>query len=139
MIKASKCIQKSHIAYLVYALEERKLEDVPVVSEFPEVFPKDLPGLPPDRQIEFRIDLIPGAIPIAKTPYRLAPTEMEELRNQLRDLMDKGFIRKANELGTKVNLSTAYHPQTDGQSERTIQTLEDMLRACVIDFGGARV
>ncbi|XP_021979639.1 uncharacterized protein LOC110875744 [Helianthus annuus] len=62
MIKVSKCIQKGHLAYLVYALEakeEKKLEEVAVVAEFPEVFPEDLPGLPPDRQIEFRIDLIP--------------------------------------------------------------------------------
>ncbi|XP_022024684.1 uncharacterized protein LOC110925020 [Helianthus annuus] len=95
MIKVSKCIQKGHLAYLVYALEakeEKKLEEVAVVAEFPEVFPEDLPGLPPDRQIEFRIDLIPGATPIVKAPYRLAPTEMKELRNQLQELLDKGFI-----------------------------------------------
>ncbi|XP_022030567.2 uncharacterized protein LOC110931483, partial [Helianthus annuus] len=71
----------------------KKLEEVVVVAEFPEVFPEDLPGLPPDRQIEFRIDLIPGATPIVKAPYRLAPTEMKELRNQLQELLDKGFIQ----------------------------------------------
>ncbi|XP_035837690.1 uncharacterized protein LOC110898590 [Helianthus annuus] len=95
MLKVSKCIQKGHLAYLVYALEakeEKKLEEVAVVAEFPEVFPEDLPGLPPDKQIEFRIDLIPGATPIVKAPYRLAPTEMKELRNQLQELLDKGFI-----------------------------------------------
>ncbi|GKC96034.1 putative reverse transcriptase domain-containing protein [Tanacetum coccineum] len=63
--------------------DERRLEDIPVVREFPEFFPKDLPGLPPVRQVEFQIDLIPGAAPVAQAPYRLAPSEMQELSNQL--------------------------------------------------------
>ncbi|GJU62674.1 putative reverse transcriptase domain-containing protein, partial [Tanacetum coccineum] len=57
----------------------KRLEDVPVVREFPEVFPEDLPGIPPTRQVEFRIDLVPGAAPVARAPYRLAPSEMKEL------------------------------------------------------------
>ncbi|GJU28602.1 hypothetical protein Tco_1167223 [Tanacetum coccineum] len=61
----------------------RRLEDVPVVQEFPEVFPEDLPGIPPTRQVEFRIDLVPGATPVARAPYRLAPFEMKELAEQL--------------------------------------------------------
>ncbi|GJR00030.1 putative reverse transcriptase domain-containing protein [Tanacetum coccineum] len=73
--------------------KEKRLEDVPVVQEFPEVFPEDLPGIPPTRQVEFRIDLVPGATPIARAPYRLAPSEMKELAEQLQELMDKGFIR----------------------------------------------
>ncbi|GJZ88639.1 putative reverse transcriptase domain-containing protein [Tanacetum coccineum] len=73
--------------------DEKRLEDIPVVREFPEVFPKDLPGLPPVRQVEFQIDLIPGAAPVARTPYRLAPSEMHELSNQLQELADRGFIR----------------------------------------------
>ncbi|GJX03174.1 putative reverse transcriptase domain-containing protein [Tanacetum coccineum] len=72
---------------------EKKLEDIPVVKEFPDVFPEDLPGLPPVRQVEFQIDLIPGAAPVARTPYRLAPSEMQELSNQLQELTDRGFIR----------------------------------------------
>ncbi|GJS09974.1 putative reverse transcriptase domain-containing protein [Tanacetum coccineum] len=56
--------------------DEKRLEDIPVVREFPEVFPEDLPGLPPVRQVEFQIDLIPGATPVARAPYRLAPSEM---------------------------------------------------------------
>ncbi|GJT45774.1 reverse transcriptase domain-containing protein [Tanacetum coccineum] len=64
-----------------------------VVREFPEVFPEDLPGLPPVRQVEFQIDLIPGATPVARAPYRLAPSEMQELSNQLQELADQGFIR----------------------------------------------
>ncbi|GJT17037.1 putative reverse transcriptase domain-containing protein [Tanacetum coccineum] len=63
--------------------DKKRLEDIPVVREFPEVFPEDLPGLPPIRQVEFQIDLIPGATPVARAPYRLAPSEMQELSNQL--------------------------------------------------------
>ncbi|GJW97144.1 reverse transcriptase domain-containing protein [Tanacetum coccineum] len=72
--------------------DEKRLEDIPVVREFPEVFPEDLPGLPPVRQVEFQIDLIPGAAPVARAPYRLAPSEMQELSNQLQELSDRGFI-----------------------------------------------
>ncbi|GKC87811.1 retrovirus-related pol polyprotein from transposon 17.6 [Tanacetum coccineum] len=73
--------------------DKKRLEDIPVVREFPEVFPEDLPGLPPVRQVEFQIDLIPGATPVARAPYRLAPSEMQELSNQLQELADRGFIR----------------------------------------------
>ncbi|GJR14091.1 putative reverse transcriptase domain-containing protein [Tanacetum coccineum] len=69
--------------------DEKRLEDIPVVREFLEVFPEDLPGLPPVRQVEFQIDLIPGATPVARAPYRLAPSEMQELSNQLQELADQ--------------------------------------------------
>ncbi|GJV32453.1 putative reverse transcriptase domain-containing protein [Tanacetum coccineum] len=72
--------------------DEKRLEDIPVVREFPEVFPKDLPSLPLVRQVEFQIDLIPGATPVAQAPYRLAPSEMQKLSNQLQELADRGFI-----------------------------------------------
>nr|GEW19637.1 reverse transcriptase domain-containing protein [Tanacetum cinerariifolium] len=71
---------------------KKQLQDVPVICNFPEVFPNDLPGLPPPRQVEFKIELIPGAAPIARTPYRLAPSELKELSDQLKELSDKGFI-----------------------------------------------
>ncbi|GJR73744.1 putative reverse transcriptase domain-containing protein [Tanacetum coccineum] len=64
--------------------------------DFPDVFPEDLPGLPPTRQVEFQIDLIPGAAPVARAPYRLAPSEMKELSEQLKELSDKGFIRPSS-------------------------------------------
>ena len=70
--------------------------DVPIVREFPDVFPEELPGVPPERQVEFRIDLVPGAAPIAKEPYRLAPPEMQELSSQLQELLGKGFIRPSS-------------------------------------------
>ncbi|GKA03491.1 putative reverse transcriptase domain-containing protein [Tanacetum coccineum] len=73
--------------------EEKRLEDVPTVQDFLEVFPEDLPGLPPTRQVEFQIDLVPSAAPVARAPYRLAPTELQELSTQLQELSDKGFIR----------------------------------------------
>ncbi|GKE60472.1 putative reverse transcriptase domain-containing protein [Tanacetum coccineum] len=76
--------------------EKKRLEDVPIVQDFPEVFPEDLPGLPPTRQVEFQIDLIPGAAPVARAPYRLAPSEMKELSEQLKELSDKGFIRPSS-------------------------------------------
>nr|GFA32231.1 reverse transcriptase domain-containing protein [Tanacetum cinerariifolium] len=76
--------------------EEKRLEDVPIVRDFSEVFPKDLPGLPPTRQVEFQIDLILGVAPVAWAPYRLAPSEMKELSNQLQELSDKGFIRPSS-------------------------------------------
>ncbi|GJV72958.1 putative nucleotidyltransferase, ribonuclease H [Tanacetum coccineum] len=77
-------------------IPERRIEDVPVVRDFPKVFPEDLPGLPPTRQVEFHIELIPEAAPVARAPYRLAPAEMKELAEQLKELSDKGFIRPSS-------------------------------------------
>ncbi|GJZ87023.1 putative reverse transcriptase domain-containing protein [Tanacetum coccineum] len=76
--------------------EKKRLEDVSIVQDFPEVFPEDLPGLPPTRQVEFQIDLVPGAAPVARAPYRLAPSKMKELSEQLKELSDKGFIRPSS-------------------------------------------
>ncbi|GKF11784.1 hypothetical protein Tco_0049710, partial [Tanacetum coccineum] len=77
-------------------LKKKRLEDVLIVQNFPKVFPEDLPGLPPTRQVEFQIDLIPGAAPVARSPYRLAPSEIKELSEQLKELSDKGFIRPSS-------------------------------------------
>ncbi|GKB54799.1 putative reverse transcriptase domain-containing protein, partial [Tanacetum coccineum] len=73
--------------------DEKRLEDISVVKEFPNVFSEDLPGIPPIRQVEFQINLIPGATHVARTPYRLAPSEMQELSNQLQELTDRCFIQ----------------------------------------------
>ncbi|GJY56211.1 putative reverse transcriptase domain-containing protein [Tanacetum coccineum] len=73
--------------------KEKRLEDVLTVQDIPEVFLEDLTGLPPMRQVEFQIDLVLGAAPVACAPYRLAPSEMQELSTQLQELSDKGFIR----------------------------------------------
>ncbi|GJS78388.1 reverse transcriptase domain-containing protein [Tanacetum coccineum] len=76
--------------------DEKKLDDIRIVRDFPEVFPDDLLGLPHVREVEFRIDLIPGASPVVRSPYRLAPSEMLELSNQLKELQEKGFIRPSH-------------------------------------------
>ncbi|GJS00669.1 hypothetical protein Tco_0317177 [Tanacetum coccineum] len=76
--------------------EKKRLEDVPIVRDFPEVFPEDLSGLPLTRQVEFQIDLVLGVTPVAQAPYRLAHSEMKELSEQLKELSDKGFIRPSS-------------------------------------------
>ncbi|GKD60582.1 hypothetical protein Tco_1298091, partial [Tanacetum coccineum] len=76
--------------------KEKRLEDVPIVWDFPNVFLEDFSGLPLTRQVEFRINLIPGAAPVARAPYRLAPSKMKELSEQLKELSDKGFIRPSS-------------------------------------------
>ncbi|GKD71975.1 hypothetical protein Tco_1326065 [Tanacetum coccineum] len=76
--------------------EEKRLEDVSTVRDFLEVFPKDLPGLLPTQQVEFQIDLVLGVAPVARGPYRLTPTELQELSTQLQELSDKGFIRPSS-------------------------------------------
>ncbi|GJY05424.1 hypothetical protein Tco_0371364 [Tanacetum coccineum] len=72
-------------------VNEPKLEDIPIVREFPGVFLEDLSGLPPSHEVEFLIDLIPGAMPVAKSPYRLASIEMQELSKQLKELQEKDY------------------------------------------------
>ncbi|GJW19111.1 putative reverse transcriptase domain-containing protein [Tanacetum coccineum] len=102
--KTHKYLWNGHNVFLAYVTTketedksgEKRLEDVPIVRDFPEVFPEDLPGLPPTRQVEFQIDLMPGAAPVARAPYRLAPSKMKELSKQLQELSDKGFIRPSS-------------------------------------------
>ncbi|XP_070048995.1 uncharacterized protein [Nicotiana tomentosiformis] len=221
-LKSRHLVEKGFLAYLAYVrdttAESLTIDSVPVVWEFADIFPSDLQGMPPDRDIDFCIDLTPGTQLISITPYRMAPKEVKE---QLEELLAKGmgeheqhlrvvlqtlreqtlyakfsmcefwlesvaflghvvsgegikvnpkkieavqswphptlvteirsFLGLADrgpqftshfwravqsELGTHIELSTAFHPQTDGQSEQTVQILEDMLRECVADFGG---
>ncbi|GKG12800.1 hypothetical protein Tco_0347037, partial [Tanacetum coccineum] len=77
-------------------LKKKRLKDVPIIWDFPKVFLEDFPGLPPTRKVEFQIDLVHGAAPVARAPYRLAPAEMKELSEQLQELSDKGFIRPSS-------------------------------------------
>jgi hypothetical protein len=85
--------QQEYTNSCTYAATGIKLKDIPIVCEYPDVFPDDLPGMPPDRDIEFIIELQPGTAPISKRPYRMPPNELTELKVQLQDLLDKGFIR----------------------------------------------
>ncbi|GJS39722.1 putative reverse transcriptase domain-containing protein [Tanacetum coccineum] len=98
-IKACKYIEQGCHLFLAHVTEkkskEKRLEDVPVIREFLEVFLEELPGLPPPRKVEFRIDLVPGAAPVTRAPYRLAPSKMRELSVQLQELLEKGFIRQS--------------------------------------------
>jgi hypothetical protein len=79
-----------------YAAVTIQLESIVVVCEYPNVFLDDLPGMPPDRDIEFVIELQPGTAPISKRPYRMPPKELAELKNQLQELLDKGYIRPSS-------------------------------------------
>ncbi|KAL0554251.1 hypothetical protein IC582_008168 [Cucumis melo] len=97
VLKAEKLLRKGCTASLAHIVEVQreklKPEDVPVVKEFLDVFPDDLSGLPPDREIEFTIELLLGTAPISQAPYRMAPNELKELKMQLQELVDKGYIR----------------------------------------------
>nr|GEU52734.1 putative reverse transcriptase domain, ribonuclease H-like domain, aspartic peptidase domain protein [Tanacetum cinerariifolium] len=174
-IKAKKYIERGSQLFIAQVTEKettnKQLQDVSVICNFPEVFPDDLPGLPLPQQVEFKIELIPSVAPVARAPYRLAPSTLKELSDQLKELSEKGFIRLSSspwgalvlfvkkkngsfhmcidyrELN-KLTVKNRYPvlriddlfdqlQETDGQSERTIQTLEDMLRACLIDFGNS--
>ncbi|XP_071925131.1 transposon Tf2-1 polyprotein [Coffea arabica] len=99
-IRARKMLSKGAQDFLAFMInapsDQVKLEDVPVVREFSDVFPEELKTLPPDREVEFKIDLVPGTAPISKTPYRMAPAELKELKIQLQDLLEKGFVKESD-------------------------------------------
>ena len=94
---AQRMLRKGCQGYLAYVVETEKegilVDEIPVVREFPDVFPDDIAGLPPEREVEFTIDLIRGTEPISVPPYRMAPVELRELKAQLEELLSKGFIQ----------------------------------------------
>ena len=96
-ITARKMLRRGCQGYLAVVrnveADKGAVDRVPMVCEFPDVFPEELPGLPPDREIEFCIDVVPGTDPISMPPYRMAPAELKELNEQLKELLDKGFIK----------------------------------------------
>jgi hypothetical protein len=84
------------IASALHHTAAQNLEDIPVAREYPDVFPEDLPGMPPDRDVEFVIELQPGTAPISRRPYNMTPKELAELKVQLNELLDKGYIRPSS-------------------------------------------
>ncbi|KAA0040689.1 pol protein [Cucumis melo var. makuwa] len=96
-IRASKLLSQGTSGILASVVDTREvdvsLSSEPVVRDYPDVFPEELPGLPPHREVEFAIELEPGTVPISRAPYRMAPAELKELKVQLQELLDKGFIR----------------------------------------------
>ena len=94
-----KYLKKGCKAYLAFLIDKRKkgvlFESVPVVNGFEDIFLEDLPGLPPEREIEFEIELLPCTTPISQAPYRIDLVELKELKIQLQELLDKGFIRSS--------------------------------------------
>ena len=94
---ARKMVRKECEAYLANVIDTVKarpsVSDIPTVSDFLDVFLEELPGLPPQREIEFAIDVVPSATPASITPYLMAPAELKELKLQLQELLEKGFIR----------------------------------------------
>lgn len=100
-VRANKYLKHDCEVFLAYVIDNRDdkketITKVPVVCEFPYVFPEDLPGVLPERQVEFMIALVPGEAPIAKAPYHHASPKMQELSNELQDLMDRGFFRPSS-------------------------------------------
>ncbi|MGI4156993.1 reverse transcriptase family protein, partial [Klebsiella pneumoniae] len=108
---SSRILNPSDMISYLGEISTSNSEFPPIVREFPDVFPDDLPGLPPVRQIEFKIDLVPGTGPISIQPYRLAPAELEELRKQIDDLKEKGFIKDSS---SPWGAPTLFVPKKDG-------------------------
>ncbi|KAL4038666.1 hypothetical protein IC575_002289 [Cucumis melo] len=96
-MRASKLLSQGTLSILASMVDIREvdvsLSSEPVVRDYPDVFPEELPGLPPHREVEFAIELEPGTVPISRAPYKMAPAELKELKLQLQELLDKGFIR----------------------------------------------
>ena len=96
---ARTMVRKGCEAYLAYVIDTKKVEpsllDTPTVRDYSPVFPEELQGLPPKREIKFEIDIVPGATLASITPYRMAPVELKEFKLQLQELLEKGFIRSS--------------------------------------------
>ena len=95
-LKAERLIRsgcEGFIAFIAEDNESKTVDEIPVVRKFPDLFPDEIPSLPPIRELDFTIELQLGTTPISKAPYRMAPIELKELKTQIEDLLDKGFIR----------------------------------------------
>nr|GFC63867.1 putative reverse transcriptase domain-containing protein [Tanacetum cinerariifolium] len=124
-IKARKYMERGSQLFIAQVTEKepakKHLQNVPMICNFLEVFLDDLPGLPPPRQVEFKIELLPGAAPVVRTPYRLAPSELKELSHQLKELSEKGFIRMSS---SPWGASVLYVKKKDGSFHMCIDYRE---------------
>ncbi|KAL8093144.1 hypothetical protein AgCh_035145 [Apium graveolens] len=120
VMQAKRLMRQGCEAYLAHVVDTKKeipiLDEIPIVRKFPDVFPEELSGLPPDREIEFSIDLIRGAEPVSKAPYRMAPMKMKELAKQLQELLDNGIIRPSV---SPWGASVLFVKKKDGKSRRS--------------------
>ena len=95
-MQAQRLLRKGCEAFLALVLDSKRgqvdVEKILVVKEFPDVFPKELLGIPPEREADMSIEVVHGTTPISRAPYRMAPNELRELKTQLQELLDKGFI-----------------------------------------------
>ena len=95
-MQTKRLIRKGYETFLALILDSKRgqvyVEKIPVVREFPNVFPEELPGIPLEREVNLSIEIVPGTAPMSRAPYRMAPMELKELKSQLQELMDKGFI-----------------------------------------------
>ena len=95
--QARRFLRKGCEAFLALVLDSKRrqvnLEYILVIKEFPDVFPEELPGLPPEREVDMSIEIVQGTTPISRAPYCMAPIELKESKTQLQELLDKGFVR----------------------------------------------
>ena len=98
-MQLNKCLRKGYKLYAIRVLDlllnenQTPLKQHPVLDEFPDVFPEEIPGLPPQREIDFSIELLPGSTPVSKVPYRMSIPELTKLKIQLQELLEKRYIR----------------------------------------------
>ncbi|XP_021866035.1 uncharacterized protein [Spinacia oleracea] len=96
-LRAHKMIKSGFTSYICSVVDlntpEPSITDIPIVCEYPDVFPEEIPDIPPPRELAFNIELIPGSTPISKAPYRMAPADLQELKKQLDELLEKGYLR----------------------------------------------
>uniref|UniRef100_A0A2N9IFH6 CCHC-type domain-containing protein n=1 Tax=Fagus sylvatica TaxID=28930 RepID=A0A2N9IFH6_FAGSY len=156
-LQARWMLRKGYRGYLAIVRDtqhdELKLENIPIVSKFPEVFPEDLPGLPPDREIEFSIDLLPGSGPISKAPYRMASAELKELKEQLQEEINRVTVQnkyplpridelfdqlQGAQIFSKIDLRSGYHQlkiKPDDVSKTAFRTRYEHYEFLVMPFG----
>ncbi|XP_056688567.1 uncharacterized protein [Spinacia oleracea] len=105
-LRAQKMNESGFTGYLCSVVDlntpEPSITDIPIVCEYPNVFPEEIPGVPPPRELDFSIELVPGSTPISKAPYRMAPAELQELKKQLDELLEKGFVQDFSKVALPI-------------------------------------